>query len=1189
MLRRSLVPMVKVVVNGRPMELQGDNLLDGLNKAGVDVPHVCWHPDLKKSGGVCRVCVCRVNGKMQATCKVPLAEGQEVQTADKEVMDLRRASFALLLRTHPSICLSCEGNQNCKIQKLCAALALPCSVAARGIMDVERERTTHVQRRPSLDPSSVLRINDLCINCGLCIQACANQNVGAIGALRDSEEENPTITTFKGLLMPETECIMCGQCINVCPTGALQEASEIDAVARVLQDGKKVKVFQFAPSVRVSLAEEFGYKPGERNLEGEMTAAARMLCGKDKVLVFDTNFTADLTIVEEGYELLGRLAKTLGGKSPGSENITSAALPMITSCSPGWILYCEKNYHDLLPNLSTCKSPQQMAGALVKHIWGPKQGIASRDIESISIMPCTAKKAEKTRPEFSTEGVPDVDHVLTTREFAKLLRMYGIDPTKVQPEAFDSPLGISTGAGLIFGATGGVMEAALRTVYEVVTGKSLIMTYSPVRGMDGVKEGKITITDAVSEYSWLDGVELSVAVAHGTANAKKLCDRIRSCKEEGLPPPWHFVEVMACPGGCLGGGGQPKPTNWEVKMKRASLIYTGDAETPLRKSHENPAVQELYTDELKEPGSHRSHDLLHTTYTGRTTPGEVSWLGSEVAKELRWTVLNRYPPKSRAYLTNLLAEVVDKYGYISDDALCAVGHHIGVGPMELESIVSHYHFFPRTPQEHSVYLCECHNCRMHGAKAVRDAFRERGIRTRTASWLGWCVHGPPAGLVKHKGDPRVHAMLDLTPEKVRRLGSEDIAGFVNPDPPLRWEVRSTRAVAGGEGGEDPPSLMENIAVTEEDAVWMRETGQCPVSRKAFGMAPEEIVAAVKRAQLTGRGGAGFPTHIKLGAVAREVSEDKYVVVNADEGLPCTFKDYFILQHPGMRTRMVAGVSIAAHAVGARRGVIYLRYEYRNLRGALEETIARYQKVLNPSSRLQLRIVTGAGPYVCGEETALMESIEGHLPQARTDRSSFPTHKGLFGKPTLVSNVETYACIPKAVYETSAWSGGEVKLFSICGDVERPVVAEFPMGMTVREVLQHVGVDVSQVKACEVGGAVDPIVPNSEFDRRFGKDLMGTGSVVVLGKSFESYKDIQDKLFRWKAKFAAVESCQLCAPCRDGTKLFRHVLPGVLSGTVSPNDSSLRIAMAAMEASSNCAHGKGCGAMSRRILDDIGSA
>jgi iron-only hydrogenase group A len=443
-----------------------------------------------------------------------------------------------------------------------------------------------------------------CIRCQRCVRTCAE--LQAVNALSVANKGNHMkISSFFDKPMHEVVCTNCGQCINRCPTGALIERNYVDEVWDAIYNPAKHVVVQTAPAVRIALGEELGYDPGAR-VTGKLVAALRRL-GFDSVL--DTDFTADLTIMEEGTELLTRLKKAL---VDGDKN---TSLPMFTSCSPGWIKFIEHAFPELLPNLSTCKSPQQMFGTLAKTYYAQRKNINPKDIVSISIMPCTAKKFESNRPEMRDSGFMDVDYVLTTRELAIMIKQAGLEFMKLEDERYDSFMGDSTGAAVIFGATGGVMEAALRTAYEIVTGREVPfsnLNITPVRGMEGIKEASVTIANVKPEWSFLEGAELKVAIAHGLSNAKALMTAIRDGKAS-----YHFVEVMACPGGCLGGGGQPIPTNPGIREKRAEAIYAEDEGMPLRKSHENPEIALIYKEFLGEPLGHKSHELLHTHYKPR--------------------------------------------------------------------------------------------------------------------------------------------------------------------------------------------------------------------------------------------------------------------------------------------------------------------------------------------------------------------------------------------------------------------------------------------------------------------------------------------------------------------------------------------------------------------------------------------
>ncbi|MDK2881818.1 MAG: NADP-reducing hydrogenase subunit HndD [Bacillota bacterium] len=569
---------ITLTIDGREVQAaKGMTVLEAARAAGIKIPTLCYHPELKPEGA-CRLCVVEVKGakSLVASCVMPVSNGMEVYTNTPFVREARRTALELLLANHPFECLTCERNGNCELQTLAHDL---------GVREV---RYQGEKRNVPKDTSSPALVRDpnKCILCGRCVRMCSEvQGVSALGYV--GRGWDTLILPLFNRDLAEVACVACGQCSTVCPTGAITEKSYVDAVWKALGDPKKHVVVQTAPATRVSVGEAMGMPPGSI-VTGKMVAALRRL-GFDRV--FDTDFTADLTIMEEGHELLERLQE--GGP-----------LPLITSCSPGWVKYCEHFYPELLPHVSSCKSPQQMFGALAKTYYAEKMGLKPEDVYVVSIMPCTAKKFEAQRPEMTASGVPDVDAVLTTRELARMLKEAGIDFESLPEEEYDAPLGISTGAGAIFGATGGVMEAALRTVYEVVTGKTLeSLDFTAVRGLDGVKEASVD----------LDGKTVKVAVAHGLANAKKVLDKIKAGEAD-----WQFVEIMCCPGGCIGGGGQPIPVDREKREARIRAIYEVDASMPLRKSHENPAVQTLYKEYLGAPLSERAHQLLHTHYTPRS-------------------------------------------------------------------------------------------------------------------------------------------------------------------------------------------------------------------------------------------------------------------------------------------------------------------------------------------------------------------------------------------------------------------------------------------------------------------------------------------------------------------------------------------------------------------------------------------
>ena len=569
---------MKLTINNLPVDVPtGSTVLAAAEKAGVRIPTLCHHPD-QDVKGVCRVCVVEVEKSrtLQAACAFPVAEGMVVRTNTAAVREARRVIVELMLSRHPKDCLGCARNRRCELQALAEEL---------GVRDV---RFTHIEKNHPKDESTPSLVRDpaKCVVCRRCVYTC--NEVQGVGALFPAYRGHETVVVpayDKPLL--DIACSLCGQCVNACPVGAITEHDDTDKVWAALADPKTHVVVQTAPAIRATLGEEVGLPPGTL-VTGKMVAALRRL-GFDRV--FDTDFTADLTIMEEGSELIQRL--TTGG-----------TLPLITSCSPGWIKFIEHFYPELLPNLSTCKSPQQMFGALAKTYYAKKADIDPASMFVVSIMPCTAKKFEASRPEMNASGYRDVDVVLTSRELGRMFRESGVDWGRLADEEFDDPLGRSTGAAAIFGATGGVMEAALRTAYELVTKKDLKdLDFVAVRGMTKIKEATID----------LDGTKINVAVAHGLGNAKELLERIKRGEKT-----YHFVEIMACPGGCIGGGGQPIKTTNAVREQRIDAIYREDKRMPLRKSHENPAITQIYAEFLGQPLGHKSHELLHTHYTART-------------------------------------------------------------------------------------------------------------------------------------------------------------------------------------------------------------------------------------------------------------------------------------------------------------------------------------------------------------------------------------------------------------------------------------------------------------------------------------------------------------------------------------------------------------------------------------------
>ena len=568
---------MKLTINGNPVEAQpGDTILAALKRQGIHVPTLC-HMEGMLPSGACRICVVEVEGQnnLIPSCSFPAAEGMKVQTNSPRVINARKTVVELLLGSHPDDCLYCAKQPTCDLSRLAREY---------GVRD--RRFPVGKKKKPlDISSPSISRDPDKCILCGKCVRVCEEvQSVACIDFVKRGSD------SFIGCAFDSSlnvsSCVNCGQCINVCPTGALMEKSDIQPVLDALTAKDKYVVVQHAPSISVSLAEEFGLPAGS-DVNGVMTAALRKMGFK---AVFDTSFAADLTIMEEASELAHRVKN--GG-----------VLPMMTSCSPGWIKFVETFYPELLPNLSTCKSPQQMLGAMIKTYYAKKQGIDPSSIYSVSVMPCTAKKFEVTRPEMGRDGYPDIDAVVTTRELAQMLRIYGMDLKTLQPEEPDLPFGDRSTAGKLFGASGGVMEAALRTAHFLLTGKELgNLKVEAVRGQNGIKEAKLKI----------GALEVGVAAVSGLGNARKLVEEIKNGRKD-----LHFIEVMTCPGGCINGGGQPFARNKAAIAERMRALYNIDATEKVRTSHSNKAVQSLYKDFLGKPLGEKSHHLLHTKYKAR--------------------------------------------------------------------------------------------------------------------------------------------------------------------------------------------------------------------------------------------------------------------------------------------------------------------------------------------------------------------------------------------------------------------------------------------------------------------------------------------------------------------------------------------------------------------------------------------
>ncbi len=572
---------VNVIINGRSYAVpKNATVLEAAKIAGVDIPTLCYLKDINEIGA-CRLCLVEVKGArgLVTACVYPVNEGMEIVTNSPAIMAARRQNLELLLSGHDKKCLSCVRSTNCELQKLCRDYGVD-SDAMGG-----RKNSYEVE----CSGLSIVRDNNKCILCRRCVAACKQQGIGAISAVNRGFDTE--IGTEFGVALADTSCINCGQCIEACPVGALYEKDDTAKVFEALADPTKHVVISIAPSVRTAIGEEFGNAIGT-DTEGKMVAATKRL-GFDAV--YDLNFAADLTIMEEATELLDRMQN--GGK-----------LPMITSCSPGWIKFCEHYFPDMKENLSSCKSPQQMFGAIYKTFFAKKMGIKPEDVFMVSCIPCTAKKFEVKRDDQNAAGVPDVDVAITTRELARMIALSGIDYNNLPDEEFDQPIGKGSGAGIIFGATGGVMEAAIRTAAEVVAGVSFEkLDVAPIRGIEGIKFAEYKLGDA----------SVKVAVASGTKNANDLLKRVQSGELD-----LQFIEIMACPGGCVNGGGQPivpaaVKNAVNVRELRAAVLYNADKASDVRTSHENSAVKALYDEFLGKPGSHEAHKILHTTYVKR--------------------------------------------------------------------------------------------------------------------------------------------------------------------------------------------------------------------------------------------------------------------------------------------------------------------------------------------------------------------------------------------------------------------------------------------------------------------------------------------------------------------------------------------------------------------------------------------
>lgn len=576
MANQEAVKMVHINIDGQDIQVEaGSTILQAAKKANIYIPTLCNHPDQKVKSN-CRICLVEIEGQrlLQPACSYPVAEGMVIKTASPTARKVRHNILELILSHHPQDCLVCSRSGNCELQKVTQELHLTRSLRY-DIRPREHGKDT--------SSPSIVRDSNKCILCGRCVYACNEiQTVGVLS--KENRGFHTVVVPPYEKQLADSPCINCGQCVQACPVGALTIHDDTEKLFDAIRAGKKI-VGQVAPAVRITLAEALGEKPGTIST-GRMVTAMKKL-GFD--MVFDTNFSADLTIMEEGYELLDRIQN--GG-----------TLPMITSCSPGWVKFCETFFPKQIPHLSTCKSPQQMFGAVLKTYYAEKSGEDPANIFSVSIMPCTAKKYECKRPEMASSGYQDVDIVLTVQELANLIKSAGISFADLPDTDFDLPFGLGSGAGEIFGVTGGVMEAALRTVYEVLTGKTLEkLDFHDVRGFEGIKEAVIDI----------NGTAVKVAIVHGLGNARKIMNDVKA----GIAD-YHFIEIMACPGGCIGGGGNPIKT-WAKMAERYKAIYELDKDLPIRKSHENPAIKQIYDEFLGKPLGEKSHHLLHTHYINR--------------------------------------------------------------------------------------------------------------------------------------------------------------------------------------------------------------------------------------------------------------------------------------------------------------------------------------------------------------------------------------------------------------------------------------------------------------------------------------------------------------------------------------------------------------------------------------------
>jgi len=1166
-LMRSLATAKKTVtitVDGKKIQAAaGSFLIDAIRAAGIEVPSMCYHSDTPKSGGICRICTVEDLGRNNAlviSCRTPVEEGMNISTKSQRLNSLRQTNTALMFNTHPSTCLTCPSNTKCETQDQASKM----NIHGCGHKDIMYSGSTN----NTIDHTTVLNRNmDLCIGCDRCIQACSTQ----CNVYEWTNQGHHSVDTFGP--MKSNECIQCGQCINRCPTGALRERPEIDPVMEALGDPNKHVVFQIAPAIRAAIGEEFGLKAGEKILKNELVTGLKAL-GKN-VTVLDTDFGADLTIMEEASEFVERVSRLVLKKpyiSPDAEYCTE--LPMFTSCCPGWVNFMEKNYPEFLPNMSTCKSPMQMQSALIKTYWAEKvKKVDPKNVVVVAIMPCSAKKEEKDRADMRTKEFKWTDYIWTNRELAKVFKQAGLDPTKLPKTDFDKTMGVSTGAGVIFGATGGVLEAALRTAYEMITGRPVPfknLDIMPIRGFEGVREAKMKLENVKPEFAGLEGFEVKVAVAHQIVHARACVEIIKAAKLKGEQPPWHLVEVMACPGGCLGGGGQPKPTSQPIREARAKLIYQEDRDLPLRKSHDNPEIKDMYANFLKHPLSHKAHDLLHRHYDPNRLKHTATFDANEAAGIEE--ILAKYEPKKHENLLPIIIDETDRKGYLSNASVAKIASHIGVNPGRVNAVVSNYHYFPRKKGEDThLYLCMCHNCMMKGQEKnyqmLKELKKSVGFELHKMNWLGVCVNDAPAAMIKRAGTNYVEYLMGLKDSTLE----EKIRNLANHASKVPIDKIVTFPFSRHNPGFEHSSMLENFPdQLISDAV-----------NKSFKIGGDKVIEKLMNAKLEGRGGAGFPTFRKWDTVRKIQSDNKYIVCNADEGLPSTFKDWWILKNENSRKRMISGMGICAKTVGAKNAFIYLRYEYRNLVPELNKTIENVKQQHPELSDIKFQIRLGGGPYVAGEETAQFESIQGEAPLPRKDRpwNVFATHKGLFNAPTVINNVETYFAVPYIIHhkESDIKKAGLPKLLGVTGNIENPVLLEYPLHAdpkpTLEKIISEIG--AKDIVAAEVGGETEPLILKKDFNKPIG---FGWGVLNAVG-SFVLFNSSQDlsEIYLRKMEFMVNESCKQCVPCRDGSKVLRDAIKlAIEKKDQKVSRATIKKVAEAAAVTSICAHGKALG-------------